>query len=172
MNGCAFLTEPRGRFVSLRFSCTTATRRSNSTLNTARPVSLKIAVGLSIRLAFWSFARPSVFTSHDNFAEFALVLMLIAATCGKMAHEIIELQKLEIGEVAEPFEPGKVGSSRMPQKRNPMICEAIESIARLTRAQTVTSIDATHHGHERDWASFQMEWSYLQGNRIKIGDRE
>jgi 3-carboxy-cis,cis-muconate cycloisomerase len=49
----------------------------------------------------------------------------------------------------------------MPQKRNPMICEAIEAVARLVRTQAVAAIDAMHHEHERDWASFQMEWSYL-----------
>jgi 3-carboxy-cis,cis-muconate cycloisomerase len=94
---------------------------------------------------------------RDNLAEFALILIMIATTCGKMAHEIMELQKLEIGEAAEPFEIGKVGSSTMPQKRNPMICEAIDVIARLIRTQAVAATDAMSHEHERDWASFQME---------------
>lgn len=100
-------------------------------------------------------------TSRDNFAEFATILSMICATLGKIAHEIIDLQKSEFGEVEEPFEMGKVGSSTMPQKRNPMICEAILALARLARTQATTAVDAMMHEHERDWSSFQMEWAYI-----------
>ncbi|MEZ4671723.1 MAG: adenylosuccinate lyase [Anaerolineae bacterium] len=100
-------------------------------------------------------------TSRDNFAEFATILSMICATLGKIAHEIIDLQKSEFGEVEEPFEMGKVGSSTMPQKRNPMICESILALARLTRTHATTAIDAMMHEHERDWSSFQMEWAYI-----------
>jgi 3-carboxy-cis,cis-muconate cycloisomerase len=111
-------------------------------------------LGLNIPEIAWHTAR-------DNFTELATILAMIDATLGKIAHEIIDLQKLEFGEVEEPFEQGKVGSSTMPQKRNPMLCEAILSIARLCRAQATTAIDAMMHEHERDWSSFQMEWAYL-----------
>ena len=100
-------------------------------------------------------------TSRDNFAELTSILAMICATLGKIAHEIIDLQKLEFGEVEEPFEMGKVGSSTMPQKRNPMLCEAILALARLARIQGTTAIDAMMHEHERDWSSFQMEWAYI-----------
>jgi 3-carboxy-cis,cis-muconate cycloisomerase len=100
-------------------------------------------------------------TARDNFTELAGVLAMIAASLGKIAHEIIELQKTEIGEVEEPFEMGKVGSSTMPQKRNPMICETIVTLARLARQQAAVGLDAMIHEHERDWSSFQMEWVYL-----------
>lgn len=100
-------------------------------------------------------------TSRDHLAEFAALLGMITATLGKIAHEIIDLQKLEFGEVEEPFEMGKVGSSTMPQKRNPMLCEAVLTLARLTRAQVITAVDSMMHEHERDWSSFQMEWAYL-----------
>jgi adenylosuccinate lyase len=100
-------------------------------------------------------------TSRDHITEFALTLTMITATLGKIAHEIIDLQKVEFGEVEEPFEMGKVGSSTMPQKRNPMLCEAILTLTRLTRAHAVTAVDAMFHEHERDWSSFQMEWAYL-----------
>jgi adenylosuccinate lyase len=100
-------------------------------------------------------------TARDNFAEFATIIAMICATMGKIAHEVIDLQKTEFGEVEEPFEHGKVGSSTMPQKRNPMICEAILTLARLTRRHAATAVDAMLHEHERDWSSFQMEWSYM-----------
>jgi 3-carboxy-cis,cis-muconate cycloisomerase len=101
------------------------------------------------------------FTARDHLGEFASVLTLISATMGKIAHEIIDLQKTEFAEVEEPFEMGKVGSSTMPHKRNPMLCEAILTLARLTRHQTGAAFDAMLHEHERDWSSFQMEWAYI-----------
>ncbi|MCC7446933.1 MAG: adenylosuccinate lyase [Anaerolineae bacterium] len=115
---------------------------------------LMAELGLGVPEIAWHTAR-------DNFAEFAGVLAMITATLGKIAHEVIDLQKTEFGEVEEPFEMGKVGSSTMPQKRNPMICEAILTVARLTRRHAATAVDAMLHEHERDWSSFQMEWAYL-----------
>ncbi len=100
-------------------------------------------------------------TARDNFAEFAAVVAMMCATMGKIAHEIIDLQKTEFGEVEEPFEAGKIGSSTMPQKRNPMLCESILTLARLTRRHATTAVDAMLHEHERDWSSFQMEWAYI-----------
>lgn len=100
-------------------------------------------------------------TARDNLAEFATLVAMICATMGKIAHEIIDLQKTEVGEVEEPFEAGKVGSSTMPHKRNPMLCEAILTLARLTRRHAATALDAMMHEHERDWSSVQMEWAFI-----------
>lgn len=124
----------------------------------------EIGLGIQARLmADLGLGVPPIawHTARDNIAEFTLILTMIAATVGKIAHEIIDLQKLEFGEAEEPFEMGKVGSSTMPQKRNPMLCEAILALTRLTRGQAVTAVDAMHHEHERDWSSFQMEWAFL-----------
>ncbi len=101
-------------------------------------------------------------TSRDSITEFALLISMIAALMGRIAHEVILLQKLEVGELEEPFEMGKVGSSTMPQKRNPMVCETILTLARLCREKAATAIDTLlHNEHERDWSAFQMEWVYL-----------
>jgi len=100
-------------------------------------------------------------TARDHLAEFAGIVAMLCATMGKIAHEIIDLQKTEFAEVEEPFETGKVGSSTMPHKRNPMLCEAVLTLARLTRRHAATAVDAMLHEHERDWSSFQMEWAYL-----------
>lgn len=101
-------------------------------------------------------------TSRDSIVEFASVVCMMAALMGRIAHEIIDLQKQEFGEVEEPFEMGKVGSSTMPQKRNPMLCESVLTLARLCREKASTAVDTlVYNEHERDWASFQMEWAYL-----------
>lgn len=99
--------------------------------------------------------------SRDGIAEFSAIAAQITATMGKIAHEIIKLQMIEVGELEERWEAGKVGSSTMPQKRNPMLCEAILTLARLARQQAAVAIDAMHHDFERDWSSFQMEWEFV-----------
>ena len=100
-------------------------------------------------------------TARDNLAEFASILSLIAATMGKIANEIINLQRTEIAEVEEPFNEGKVGSSTMPHKRNPMLCEAILALARLVIRNTPAAMDAMMQEHERDWVGDHIEWAYL-----------
>ncbi len=111
-------------------------------------------LGLGVPLIAWHAAR-------DTLAEFASVLALLAATTGKIAHEVISLQRTEIAEVEEPFNIGKVGSSTMPHKRNPMICEAIHALARLVMHTVPVALDAMIQEHERDWTGDHLEWAYL-----------
>jgi adenylosuccinate lyase len=99
--------------------------------------------------------------AHDGFTEFASVAAMLAGTCGKIAHEIISLQKSEVMEVEEPWNEGKVGSSTMPHKRNPMLCEAIAALARLAFNHARASFDGLIQEHERDWTVNHMEWAYL-----------
>ncbi len=86
---------------------------------------------------------------------------MLAGTCGKIAHEVIALQKSEVMEVEEPWEEGKVGSSTMPHKRNPMICEAIVALSRLCFNHARAALDGLIQEHERDWTINHMEWAYL-----------
>jgi 3-carboxy-cis,cis-muconate cycloisomerase len=111
-------------------------------------------LGLGVPLIAWHTAR-------DNLAEFTALLGLIAGTSGKIAHEIIALQKTELGEVEEAFDPGKVGSSTMPHKRNPMLCEAGVALARLVMNLVPNALNGLIQEHERDWTYNHMEWAYL-----------
>jgi adenylosuccinate lyase len=112
-------------------------------------------LGLGVPLIAWHNAR-------DSIAECALILCQFAALMGRITHEVIDLQKSEIGEIEEPFNVGKVGSSTMPHKRNPMLCEAVVTLARLCREKAATAVDTLiWNEHERDWASFQMEWAFV-----------
>ena len=70
----------------------------------------------------------------DHLAENICVLGLLAATCGKIGREIYTLMKTEFGEVEEPVPPGTVGSSTMPQKRNPKLCQDIIAAAAEMRS--------------------------------------
>jgi 3-carboxy-cis,cis-muconate cycloisomerase len=121
---------------------------------------LEIRAGMMARLGL-AEAPITWHVAHDGFAEFASAAAMIAGTCGKIAHEIILLQKSEVMEVEEPWNEGKVGSSTMPHKRNPMLCEAIVALARLAFNQARASFDGLIQEHERDWTVNHMEWAYL-----------
>ena len=100
-------------------------------------------------------------TSRDGVAEFTGLLGMMAATCGKIAHEVILLQKTEVWEIEEPYNEGKVGSSTMPHKRNPMICEALLALSRMVMNLVPLAYDAMIHEHERDWTNEHLEWAFV-----------
>jgi adenylosuccinate lyase len=87
---------------------------------------------------------------RDRHAQFVATLGVIAATLEQQATEIRALQRTEIGEAFEPFSSGQQGSSAMPHKRNPELCERICGLARLLRGHVVTALDNVAVWHERD----------------------
>lgn len=99
--------------------------------------------------------------SRDRLANFASDIAIAAATIGKIANEIINLQRTEIEEIEEGFQMGKVGSSTMPQKRNPMICENIYANVRLIKNDAGLGFECMEQEHERDMSFWQTEWKYL-----------
>lgn len=99
--------------------------------------------------------------AKDRPADFACNLALVAGTMGKIAHEIANLQRTEMAELEEPHQPGKVGSSTMPQKRNPSICEGIQSLARVAWACVPPAFDGMIAEHERDKVANQGERDFI-----------
>jgi adenylosuccinate lyase len=87
---------------------------------------------------------------RDRHAQFVTTLAIIAGSLEKFATEIRLLQKTESREVEEPFSEGQTGSSAMPHKRNPELCERICGIARLMRGYALTSMENMALWHERD----------------------
>jgi 3-carboxy-cis,cis-muconate cycloisomerase len=75
---------------------------------------------------------------------------MLAATCGKIAREVYTLMKTEFGEVEEPVPPGTVGSSTMPQKRNPKLCQDIIAASAEVRATVPLALEAMQTEHEAD----------------------
>ena len=111
-------------------------------------------LGLGVPEIAWHSAR-------DNIAEFICVLGILTSTIGKIANEIINLQKTEFSEVEEPFVNGKVGSSTMPQKRNPMISENVVCLSKIIRSSVPLAIEAMMGEHERDMRTWQTEWEFI-----------
>ena len=87
---------------------------------------------------------------RDRHAQFITTLAIIASSLEKFATEIRGLQRTELQEVEEPFSIGQTGSSAMPHKRNPELCERICGIARLVRGFALTSMENIALWHERD----------------------
>lgn len=100
-------------------------------------------------------------TSRQQFASLVSQLAIASAFCGQIANEIVNLQRTEIGELAEGAAPGAGGSSTMPQKRNPMLAQNVVALARLMAAKPAAAIEATMHEHERDMAAWTMEWAVI-----------
>jgi adenylosuccinate lyase len=100
-------------------------------------------------------------TSRDGLTELTCVLAMISATCGKIANEIRVLQRTEVAELEEPFLLGKVGSSTMPHKKNPMFAEFVMSNAILNRHAPGDMLAAMLQEHERDMTMWGVEWSVV-----------
>lgn len=87
---------------------------------------------------------------RDRHAQFVTTLAIIASSLEKFATEIRSLQRTEVLEAEEPFSAGQTGSSAMPHKRNPELCERVCGLARLIRGNSLTSMENVALWHERD----------------------
>ncbi len=87
---------------------------------------------------------------RDRHAEVLSTLALICASFDKFAIEIRLLQKTETMEMEESFTKGQKGSSSMPHKKNPVRCERISGMARLTRGNLQVALENIPLWHERD----------------------
>lgn len=105
----------------------------------------------------------------DHFAEFVCVLGLLGATCGKIGREMYTLMKTEYGEVEEPVPEGTIGSSTMPQKRNPQLCQDILGMAAEIRALVPLALEAVQSEHEADHSPGVVFEAITRGS-ILIGE--
>src|SRR5437588_1671713 len=92
----------------------------------------------------------SQIVQRDRHAHFITTLALLGSSLEKMAQEIRHLQRTELSEAFEPFAAGQQGSSAMPHKRNPELCERICGLARVLRGFAVTAMENVALWHERD----------------------
>jgi len=94
---------------------------------------------------------------RDVYAQYMATLAVIGASLEKFATEIRHLQRTEVLEVEEPFGKGQKGSSAMPHKRNPVICERICGLSRLLRGNALAAIENIALWHERDISHSSVE---------------
>lgn len=88
--------------------------------------------------------------SRDRHAKFMAELALIASLIEQYATEIRHLQKTEVREVEEGFATGQKGSSAMPHKKNPVLCENLCGLSRVIRSNMIAAFEDINLWHERD----------------------
>jgi outer membrane protein TolC len=84
------------------------------------------------------------------YAKFMAQLAVIASLIEQFATEIRHLQKTEVREVEEGFATGQKGSSAMPHKKNPVLCENLCGLSRVVRSNMITAFENINLWHERD----------------------
>lgn len=107
----------------------------------------------NLKPAFWEFSPPKISTQilqRDRHAQMMSALAITAATIEKIATDIRLLSQTEIQELREPFKKKQKGSSAMPHKENPIICERLCGQARIIRANLMVAIENIATWHERD----------------------
>ncbi len=104
--------------------------------------------------------RPEISTQilqRDRHAHYFTTLAILAGSMEKIAVEIRHLQRTEVLEVEEPFAKGQKGSSAMPHKKNPILCENISGLARIVRANAISAMENIALWHERDISHSSVE---------------
>ncbi len=94
---------------------------------------------------------------RDRHAQVITALAILATSLDKFATEVRHLQRTEVRELEEPFDPGNMGSSAMPHKRNPHETERIGGLARLVRGYVTPALENIVLWHERDISNSSAE---------------
>ena len=119
----------------------------------------RVQTGLMKRLGLGVASIP-VKTAGDRVAEFVVHLGMLSATLGKIAQNIYNLQQTDIDEVTE-FTEGKVGSSAMPHKQNPVASGSIVFLGRLLRSNVPPALDYIHAEGEDDHRQGETAWKFV-----------
>jgi len=131
---------------------------------------VKVQEKVSHKLGLFSAKVTTQIIPRERYAEYVFQLSLIGATLEKIAIEIRNLQRTEIGEVAEHFKKGQMGSSAVPVKRNPIKSERISSLSKLLRSQISTSFENIPLWHERDLSNSANERFILPMTSILLDE--
>ena len=128
-----------------------------------------VQAGIAKHLGMGSMQVPSRALA-DHRAENICLLGMLGATCAKIGREIYTLMKTEFGEVEEPVPPGTVGSSTMPQKRNPKLCQDVIALCADVRTCVPLALEAMQTEHEADRTTSLMMDAAEARAVIAMGD--
>ena len=105
---------------------------------------------------------------RDVYAQYMAALAIIGSSLEKFATEIRHLQRTEVLEAEEPFGKGQKGSSAMPHKRNPVICERICGLSRILRGNALAAMENISLWHERDISHSSVERVIMPDSTIAL----
>ena len=119
--------------------------------------SVEVQKRVANRLKLYPAEVTTQIVPRERYAEYVFELALVGSTLEKIAIEIRNLQRTEIGEVAEQFKKGQMGSSAVPVKRNPIKSERVSSLSKMVRSQVDISFENIPLWHERDLSNSANE---------------
>lgn len=131
---------------------------------------LKLQDRVMERLGLGTEVAATQIVSRDRYAEYVALLAGIAASLERFATEVRNLQRTEIGEVAEAFGDRQVGSSTMAQKENPITSENICGLARIVRGFVGPAYENVPLWHERDLTNSSAERFILPHVTVLVDD--
>src|SRR5436190_13592593 len=120
------------------------------------------------RLGIRPAEASSQILQRDRHAEYVAALAITAASLEKFAMEIRHLARTEVREVEEAFGAGQKGSSAMPHKRNPVICERVCGLARVMRGNLQAALENVALWHERDISHSSAERVILPDSTLAL----
>lgn len=132
--------------------------------------SLEVQKRVAKRLNLFPAEVTTQIIPRERYTEYVFELALIGATLEKIAIEIRNLQRTEIGEVAEQFKKGQMGSSAVPVKRNPIKSERVSSLSKMLRSQVAITFENIPLWHERDLSNSANERFVLPITAILIDE--
>jgi adenylosuccinate lyase len=124
----------------------------------------QVCAGLGLRPA----EASSQILQRDRHAEYLSALAILASSLDRFATEIRHLARTEVREVQEPFAEGQKGSSAMPHKRNPVVCERITGLARVIRGNLQAALENMVLWHERDISHSSAERVILPDSTLAL----
>jgi 3-carboxy-cis,cis-muconate cycloisomerase len=156
------LAESRKRVLVGQFSGAVGTMAALGEVGVEVQRALLEELGLGVPVIAWHTAR-------DGLAEYVCLLGLLAGTVGKIANEVVALQKTETLELEEPWATGRGRSSTMPHKRNPMTSQAIVANTKLVRGLVPVMLDLMVQEHERDMRPWLAERGVIPEASVLLG---
>ena len=132
--------------------------------------SIEVQKRVAKRLKLFPAEVATQIVPRERYAEYVFELALIGATLEKIAIEVRNLQRTEIGEVAEQFKKGQMGSSAVPVKRNPIKSERVSSLSRMVRSQIAISFENIPLWHERDLSNSANERFVIPTTSILVDE--
>ena len=108
---------------------------------------------------------------RDVFAEYALTLAIISKSFGRIGNELTLLQMTEIGETEEYLGSKSVGSSTMPQKKNPRGPGDLIEYSRVIPRLSEIVLDDMVNSFERDGQKSDDELRLISIESEKMIDR-
>ncbi|MFH1069152.1 MAG: adenylosuccinate lyase [Candidatus Glassbacteria bacterium] len=149
------LTRRRDNFA--RATAVAATGKISGAVGTFAHLDPQVEIYVCEKLGLRPALTSNQIVQRDIHAEYMAALAVLAGSIEKFTVEIRHLQRTEVLEAEEYFSQGQKGSSAMPHKRNPILCERLSGMARLVRGNCLAALENQALWHERDISHSSVE---------------